>query len=125
MLKKCLMTGMVVILLGSIVSMTSCSSYPKAPEDVVKEAYLCMSKLDYEGCKGFMSRDAYFPTEEEFRELVEYGLDFIQSYQYYEVTSVDIEGDTATVVGIIHYSGGTQPDAIFLVKEDGLWKIYE
>jgi hypothetical protein len=125
MLKKCLLVGMAIILLASIGALTSCNGYPKTPEDVVKEAYLSMSKMDYEGCKRFMAKSAYFPTEEEFRELVENDLDFIQTYQYYEVTDVEIEGGMATVTGNIHYAGGTEPDSVLLVQEDGLWKIYQ
>jgi hypothetical protein len=124
-LKKWLLVGMAIILLASIGTLTSCKGYPKTPEDVVKEAYLSMSKMDYEGCKRFMSRSAYFPTEQEFRELIENELDFIQTYQYYEVTNVEIEGGMATVTGTIHYAGGTEPDSVLLVQEDGLWKIYQ
>jgi len=125
MLKKCLVIGMVVILLVSIGGVVSCQGYPKTPEDVVKELYLCTSKMDYEGCKRFFSKDSYFPTEREFRELLESELEFIKSYEYYEVESVEIEGDRATVIGTIHFTGGTEPDAILLVKEDGRWKVYE
>ena len=125
MLKKCLLTGLAVILLVSIGAATSCNGYPQNPEDVVKEAYRCMSNLDYDGCKRLFAEDAYFPTEEEFRDILEYQLDFVQSYEYYEVQSVEIEGDEAFVTGTVHFAGGTESDYVYLVKEDGLWKIYE
>ncbi len=116
---------MAITLLASIGALTGCSSYPETPEDVVKEAYSRMSKMDYEGLKELFSSNANFPTEEEFRELVEDELDFANTYQYYEATNVEIEGDTAIVVGTVHLTDGTESDAVYLVKEDGLWKIYE
>ncbi|MBA7560851.1 hypothetical protein ES708_02482 [subsurface metagenome] len=61
MLKKCLVIGMVVILLVSIGGVVSCQGYPKAPEDVVKELYLCTSKMDYEGCKRFFQKTLTSP----------------------------------------------------------------
>ena len=126
MLKKWLVVGMAVMLLVSIGGVASCTGYPKTPEDVVKEAYRCMSKMDYEGCKRLFSKDSYVPTEREFRELLESGeLKFMESYEYYEVERVEIEGDRATVIGTIHFTEGADPDAILLVKEDGRWKIYE
>ena len=126
MLKKCLLTGMAVILLVSIGGLASCKGYPKTPEDVVKELYLCTSKMDYEGCKRLFSKASYFPTEREFRELLEIEFEGrFESYEYYEVENVEIEGDRATVIGTIHFTEGTEPDAIVLIKEDGSWKVYE
>ena len=129
MLKKCLVIGMVVILLVSIVGVTSCKGYPDTPEDVVEESYLRLSENDCEECISFFAEDCYFPTEQEFRELVEdYGiLQTFQSYDYYEVESVEIEGDTAMVIGTVYFEeeSGYSPfsDNVFLVKEDGKWKI--
>ena len=122
MLKKCLLVGMAVILLVSIGAMASCKGYPETPGDVVKEAHLCMSKMDYEGYKRLFTEDADFPTESEFRELSNLISD--SDYESYEVESVDIEGDEAIVTGTVHFAGFTESDTTFLVKQDGQWKIY-
>ncbi|UCB43203.1 MAG: DUF4878 domain-containing protein [Dehalococcoidales bacterium] len=125
MLKKCLLIGMVAILLVSIGALTSCKGYPATPEDVVKEVYRCLSEGDYDGCKRLFSKDTYFPTESEFREILEDESNLLSNYDYFEVGSVDIEGDEAIVRGTIHYGGLTQPDTTVLIKEDGRWKIYD
>ena len=122
MLKKCSLVGITVILLVSIGVLASCKGYPETPGDVVKEAHLCMSKMDYEGCKRLFTEDADFPTESEFREVSNWMSD--NDYEYYEVESVDIEGDEAIVTATVHFAGFTGPDTTFLVKEDGQWKIY-
>ena len=127
MLKQCLMTGMAVILLVSIVGVASCKGSPDSPEDVVKEAYLRLSERDYEGCISLFAEACYVPTEQELREILESEMEAIKSYKYYEVESVEIEGDTAIVTGTIHFEEDSgyspEPDAVFLIKEDGKWKI--
>ena len=127
MLKRFLVIGMAAILLVSIVGATSCKGYPEAPEDVVKEAYLCLSEMDYEGCISLCSEACYIPTEDEFIELLESEMEAIKSYDYYEVESVEIVGDTATVTGTIHFEEDSgyppEPDAVILLKEDGKWKV--
>lgn len=127
MLKRFLVIGMAVILLVSIMGTTSCGGYPEAPEDVVKEAYHCLSEMDYEGCISLCAEACYIPTEEEFIELLEYEMESIKSYDYYEVESVEITGDTAIVTGTIHFKedSGYPPEAdtVTLLKEDGKWKV--
>ena len=127
--KQCLVIGMTIILLASILGVASCQGSSETPEDVVKEFYLRLSEMDYEGCINLISESCWIPTEQEFRALLESELEPIKSYEYYEVESVEIEGDTATVRGTIHFKEGSgyspDPDSVFLVKENGKWKICE
>jgi PBP1b-binding outer membrane lipoprotein LpoB len=124
----------VIVVMALALTLIGCAKYPETPEEVVKTCYHALVNSDYEGYTSFISADSQgLVTSKGFKEEFEEQSSSSWEAQHFkelEITNTEIENDTAQVELIVSYDqqssrypDGIDPKTLYLVREQGQWKI--